>query len=211
MHIPRIALFKATGKAGRRLAEEALKRGYYVTVIARTEKEFELIHINLKVVAGDVTKKEDIVRHTKGHDIVICAHEPVIEKPNKHVDITHALIEGVKESGIGYLISIGHAFSHPMENTLESYNEWKPIARAQKEALKSFHSNENTNWCYIHSVEPQAEEETGKFQISNDVVFSNSQGQKRVPIKNYASVLFDEIDRVQYELHKYEYAYEMGI
>lgn len=201
MNSQKIALFGTPGESTRRFATEALRRGHNVTVIVPNEREFTLKHPNLTVISGDVKKNYDVSRLAQGYDVVICTHEPTQAKPREHVEITRSVIEGVKDSGVHHLISVAHPFGQPKEGTEEGYNEFKPIIKAQQEALKLFQKEDQLEWGYVHTIEPEAEEKTGKYRSSNEVLFTSPEGQSRIPLEGYTSAIIDEAERSQMELH----------
>jgi putative NADH-flavin reductase len=201
MNLQKIALFGTVGDSTQRFATEALRRGHNVTVIVPNEKEFTLKHPKLKVVSGDVRNNYDVSKLAQGHDVVICTHEPTQSKPREHVEITRSVIEGVKDAGIHHLISVAHPFGQPKERTEEAYNEFKPIVKAQQEALKLFQNENQLQWGYAHSIEPEVEEKTGKYRSSNEILFTSQEGQSKIPLEGYASAIIDEAEKSEMELH----------
>jgi uncharacterized protein len=202
MNSQKIALFGTPGENTQRLTAEALKRGHNVTAIVPNEREFTMKHANLKVMQGDARKKEDVSRLSKGHDVVICTYETSQSKPREHVEITRTMIDGVKSSGVNHLLSVAHPFGQPTERTEEAYNEFKPVMQAQQEALKLFKNEPQLQWGYIHSVEPKAEGSTHKYRTSDEVFFTNSEGQSRIPKNEYTSTLIDEVEKSEMEFHE---------
>jgi putative NADH-flavin reductase len=205
MSTQKIALFTPAGEVGRRLAEEALKRGHTVTAIVTDENEFKLKHPNLKVVRGDVRKKEEVTKYAKGHDVVINAYSPSIKNPREHVDITRSVIEGTKEAGVQHIVSASHPFEQRMEATEEFYNSFKPVIQAQQEALKLLQKEKNLSWSYLHSVAPEAGKKPGEYQVSDEIYFSHPEGQARIPLKEYTSTLLNEAEKGQMETHEFNY------
>jgi len=201
MSTQKIALFTPTGEVGRRLAEEALKRGHSVTAIVTNENEFNLKHPNLKVVRGDVTRKEEVVKYARGCDVAICAHEPSTKNPREHVDVTRNIIEGAKEAGVHHIISASHPFGKRMEPTEEFYNSFKPVIQAQREALKLLQKEKSLTWGYLHSAELEPGQKPGEYRVTNEVLFSQPTGQNRIPLKDYTTAILDEAEKSQLELH----------
>jgi putative NADH-flavin reductase len=194
MKAQKIALFVNRGEASQRLATEALRRGHNVTAIVTDENEFSIRHPNLKVVKGDIRKKEDVKKYAKGHDVVIYTHEPTRDKPREHVDITRTVIEGVKESGVNHIVGAAHPFGLPTEGTEEAYNEFKPVVKAQQEALRLFQNEKDLHWGYAHSIEPEAEPKTGKYRASEEILFTTPEGENRIYAKGYSSAIIDEAE-----------------
>ncbi len=204
MNTQKIALFGASGEAGRQLAEEALKRGHSVTAIVRDETEFKLKHPNLRVVRGETKKAEDIVRYAKGHDVVIGFHVPSKENPREHVEVARNFIEGTKKAGVQHLVTVGHTFGKLTEGTQEAYDAYKQVTQAQNEALKLFRNEKELNWSYALGVQPERREDNGKYQMSSEIRFANPMGEQRVDVKNFTETLLDEAERSTPELHSHE-------
>lgn len=201
MNTQKIALFTTPTEVGTRLAEEALKRGHSVTAIVGNETEFKLKHPNLRVVRGDVRKKEDVIKHARGHDVVISTHEPSLKNPREHIETTRNIIEGIKEAGVQHFVSASHPFTQRMETTEEFYDSLKSVIHAQQEALKLLQKEKGLSWGYLHTVEPQTGDKRGEYKISNEVYLSQPTGQSRVQLKNYTSAIVDESERSQLETH----------
>jgi putative NADH-flavin reductase len=202
MSTQKIALFGATGEVGQRFTEEALKRGHSVTAIVRDETELKMKHPNLKVVKGDARKQEDITRLAKDHNVVVGFHTPTKENPREHVEAARCYIEGTKKAGVPHLVTVGHAFGKWTGNNQESFEAFKPVSQAQRDALKLFRNEKELNWSYARSSEPERREDNGQYQMSQDILFTHPQGEKRVEPKNFTEALLDEAERSTLELHE---------
>ena len=201
MNSQKIALFGTTGETTQRLVTEALRRGHNVTAIVPDEREFAMKHPNLKVVKGDVRKKEDVKKYATGHDVVICTHQPQRSNPDEYVNLTRSVIDGVKSSGIHSLVSVAHPFGQTTQTSKE-YEEQKPILKAQQDALQLFQNEKELQWGYAHSATSEVEQKTGKYQTSNEVLLTNPEGESRIPVKDYASAILDEAEKGEIELHQ---------
>jgi putative NADH-flavin reductase len=205
MNTQKIALFTTTGEVGTRLAEEALKRGHSVTAIVSNENEFKLKHPNLKVIRGDGRRKEDVSKHSRGHDVAVFTYEPTLKNPREHVDITRNMIEGIKEAGVQHIVSAAHPLSQRMEGTEEFYNSFKPILQAQQEALKLLQKEKGLSWGYLHTIEPEAGQKPREYRISNEVYLSQPQGRERIPLRDYTGAILNEAEKSQLETHEAHY------
>ena len=67
----RVVIFGATGRIGRPLLAEALKRGHEVVAFARDPGKLNLEHERLTVVAGDVLDAEAVEKAVVGGDAVL--------------------------------------------------------------------------------------------------------------------------------------------
>lgn len=67
----KVAVFGATGIAGKAVVKEALAKGYEVTVLTRAASRVTEKNPKLKIVVGDVTNPKTIADVVKGQDAVI--------------------------------------------------------------------------------------------------------------------------------------------
>lgn len=67
----KIAIFGATGIVGKAVVEEALEKGYEVTVLTRDAHKVTSRHANLHIVEGDVTDAAVVRSVVEGQDAVI--------------------------------------------------------------------------------------------------------------------------------------------
>jgi putative NADH-flavin reductase len=204
MSTQKIALFGASGEAGRQLAEEALRRGHNVTAIVRDETEFKLKHPNLRVVRGDTKKADDITRYAKGHDVVVGFHVPSKENPHEHVEYARNFIEGTKKAGVQHLVTVGHTFGKLTEGTQAAYDAYKQVTQAQNEALKLFRNEKELNWSYVMGAQPERREDNGKYQMSSEIRIVDPMGEQKVQATNFTEVLMDEAEKGTPELHSHE-------
>jgi putative NADH-flavin reductase len=69
----KIAIFGAAGATGRALVIQALAQGHQVTAFVRIPAKFDLMHIGLNVVQGDVTDASAVKHALSRQDAVLCA------------------------------------------------------------------------------------------------------------------------------------------
>lgn len=67
-----IALFGATGGAGRHALDQALAQGHNVRALVRTPAKLTTRHENLTVIEGDVLHREAVDACVAGSDAVLC-------------------------------------------------------------------------------------------------------------------------------------------
>src|ERR1700739_2569228 len=135
----KIALFGTNGKIIKRVAEQALKRGHSVTAVVSYPDEIKLKHPKFKAIAGNLMDKDDVSKFSKGHDVVICLHEPLLTRPKGHVRANRSIIEGAKKAGIQRIVSLGHLVSLKIGSSTGFFDLcdlWEPVAEAENETLK---------------------------------------------------------------------------
>jgi putative NADH-flavin reductase len=103
----KVTIFGATGKTGKYLIDEGLKRGFKVTVVARFSSPFE--HPEVRVIRGDLTDVEFLREAIRGSDAVLSALGPTSPQHPKDLPITaatKAIIAAMKLENVRRLIAI---------------------------------------------------------------------------------------------------------
>ncbi|WP_042859004.1 NAD(P)-dependent oxidoreductase [Dickeya sp. NCPPB 3274] len=103
----KITLFGATGKTGRYLIDEGLKRGMDMTVFARPGSPFD--NANVRVVRGELTDRNRLREAISGSDAVLSALGPTSLKHPKNLPITtamNAITSVMKQEGVKRLIAV---------------------------------------------------------------------------------------------------------
>lgn len=195
METKKIALFTSTGPVGRRLTEEALKRGHSVTAIVRDETEFTLKHPNLKVVRGDVGKKEDVSRYARGNDVAIYEQEVKQKAEGDHLNTISSVLGGVKDAGIQHLVVSGHTVSRPTELTQEEYNSWKPFQEEQLSALSLLEREPELQWSYTYTPRSEPDKKTERFMVGKNFVIATPEGENTLPTEEFTSAILDEAEK----------------
>jgi len=191
----KVALFGATGKTGGNLLNEALKRRAKVTAIVYDVNKVMTKHANLEVTWGHMMNSDDVQNYVRGHDVVVGVNEPIPSNPLEHVKAVQSVIDGTKKAGINNLLVIGHPIHKPIENTIEFYDSWKPIIKAQNEALRLFQREGCLKWYYVRSAELQPDPNTGKLNQPGNMLFTTHKKEYTIPITNYSSFLFDIVEK----------------
>jgi uncharacterized protein YbjT (DUF2867 family) len=115
----KIVVLGATGTVGNKIAENLLKEGQHVTVIARhTEKLERFRPMGAAIMAGDVNDVETLTRSFKNADsaFIILPDNPFAE--NTRADqrrVTGNLIKAIEDSGIKYIVNMSSVGSHMHE------------------------------------------------------------------------------------------------
>ncbi|MEQ9772374.1 NAD(P)H-binding protein [Pectobacterium jejuense] len=103
----KVTLFGATGKTGRYLISEGLKRGIELTVFARTGSLFD--DLNVRVIRGELADKEALKNAIQGADAVLSALGPTALKHPNTLPITRAMqsiITVMKQENVTRLIAV---------------------------------------------------------------------------------------------------------
>lgn len=199
----KIAIIGATGKAGKLIMEEALKRGLDVTAIVRNKSK--LSNSSVKVIEKDLfdLKKEDL----KDFDTVVSAFGAWEEKElSKHGEVMNHLCNILADTNIRLMIVGGAAslfVNHSMMliDSPDFPKDWINLAKNSNKAFEILKATKNVLWIYISpSADFQADgKKTGEYSIGDkDELCFNSKGESMISYADYAIGFVDEIENKKF-------------
>lgn len=195
----KIAVVAANGRAGKLIVEEAVKRGDDVTAIVReANNQTDAQHVIQKDLF-DLTK-EDL----QGFDVVIDAFGAWKEEdlPNHPKSLMH-LADALSGTDTRLLVvgGAGSLFVDPEETVMLSDTpdfpaEFKPLAKAQGEALEQLRKRNDVKWTFISpAADFQADgERTGAYTLAGEVLTPNANGESTLSYADYAIAMVDEAE-----------------
>ena len=197
VHVMKIAVVCANGRAGKLITKEAVNRGLDVTAIVRGKNE-TVAH---KAVIKDIfaLTKADL----QGFDCVIDAFGAWREEdlPN-HVKSSQHLCDLLSHTETR-LIIVGGAGSlytdkehkQVVSDSPDFPAEYMPLAKAQGEELKELRRRDDVRWTFISpAADFQAEgERTGQYILAGEELTLNSRGESVISYADYAIAVIDEI------------------
>ncbi len=212
----KIALIGATGFVGSALLKEALDRGHEVTAIGRHPEKIPP-HAKLRSQKGDVYNADEVARLVAGHDAVISAFNPGWSNPdiyNQQVKGTEAIIKGVKQAGIKRLLFVGGAGSLEVKPGVQALDlpgfpaEYKQGALATREALNQLRKESGLDWSFLSpSADLAPGQRTGKFRLGTDQMLSDTNGQSRISVEDYAMAMVDEAEKPKHIRQRFTVGY----
>lgn len=106
-HRPSIAVIGSTGRTGRLVLEEGLRRDYAMTAFTRRPNELAGVSGLRAIVAGDGRNLADIQRAVRGQDAVISIVGAPGRGPTTVVsDAMLALVKAMREAGVRRLVAV---------------------------------------------------------------------------------------------------------
>lgn len=105
----KVAVIGATGRTGRPLVEELLRRGHQVTVLVRSPEKVGSMGGRVKVVSGESTDAAALHQLLRGVDSVASALGPSEKQSTLHRDTAVALISAMRERGVRRFVGINGA------------------------------------------------------------------------------------------------------
>lgn len=193
-----IAVLAATGKAGKLITLEALKRGHNVSAFVRNAtKAKNLEQKGAKIVQKDIfaLESKDLV----GFDVIIDAFGEWkdLSLYKKHGEYLAKILQGNKArflvvGGAGSLYMDKNHTTRLMD--APTFPEaHKGVANAHGELLEFLREQKGINWVY---VSPPAEfvadgTKTGKYKIIGEEFEVNAKGESKGSYADYASAMID--------------------
>jgi len=212
----KIAVFGITGRIGSRIAQEALGRGHEVTGYSRNPGRGTLAHASLRTAVGDIADAATVARLSAGHDAVVSAVGPDMDKPvgTFLVDAAHALRDGLRKAGVRRLLVVGGAGSlevAPGKLLMDAPAfpaEWKALAKSAADALAVYRQEKDLEWTYFSPagfIEPGTR--TGRYRTGDDSLVVDSQGRSFISMEDYAVAVMDELEKPRHVRARFTAAY----
>jgi putative NADH-flavin reductase len=202
-----IAIIGATGRAGSRLLEEALRRGHTVTAIARKASEKLSGRANVKAVDVDALDAPALEKALAGHDAVFSAAHFSTVPPA-------AIIGPVNRAGVKRLLVVGGAgslFAAPGLKVIETPNfpdAYRAEATAGGVFLDALRNEKELDWTFLSpSAEFVEGERTGKFRLGKDDLLVSAEGRSWITFEDYAIAFIDELEKPAHSRQRYTIGY----
>ncbi|RAU17296.1 NAD(P)-dependent oxidoreductase [Nitrincola tibetensis] len=211
----KVAVLGASGWIGSHILAEAKARGHEVVALVRdpskvTDEGVEVRQLDLLDEGAHLTAAFE------GVDVVISSvggraagnHELVVKTAQR-------LLKELPTVGVTRLLWVGGAGSLEVELgvaliSLPNFpDEYKPEALVMVEALEVFRNYEgDVNWTF---VSPAAEifpgEKKGEYRVGGDSLVSDSEGNSRISVADYAVAMIDELEKAQHPSQRIGVAY----
>jgi putative NADH-flavin reductase len=202
----KIAIIGATGNVGRRLVDEALRRGHSVTAIARNTSALTPTP-KLALAQTDAHDPSALAAVLAGHDAVLSsvAFRMVAPAP---------LIAAVRRSGVKRYLVVGGAGSleiAPGSLLVDSPNfpaPYKEEASKGKLFLDALRDVDDLEWTMLSpSALFVAGERTGMFRLAEDSLLTASDGRSWISYEDYAVAMLDEIEQPKHVRRRFTVGY----
>lgn len=198
----RVIVFGASGKIGRAILAELVRRGHKVTAVSRAKRPPAEASSVVQWVRGDATDAASVARLVVGHDAAVSAIGPGADGPAATIArAASALPEGLRQAHLQRLIVVGGAGSlesSPGVSVLDSPDfpaTFRSVAVAHREALATLRSDLELDWTVItpaRDLSPGIR--TGRYRTGGDHLLHDEQGRSRISIEDFAVALVDELE-----------------
>lgn len=105
----RIALIGATGRTGRLVLHEALRRGHEVSALARTPDKLDSVAAQVRVVPGESTARASVDRLLQESDVVVSALGPTAREADLHSRTAAVLVQAMPVHGLTRFVGVSGA------------------------------------------------------------------------------------------------------
>jgi len=103
----------ATGKTGREIVQQALKKNNVVTAYVRNPSKITVSNKNLQIIQGDLHDSEKLTQALQGQDAVISALGPKKLTDTFMTPTTKVIIEAMKRAHVKRFIMLSSFAVHP--------------------------------------------------------------------------------------------------
>jgi len=202
----KIAIIGATGNVGRRLVEEALRRGHDVTAIARDTSALTSTS-KLALTRADAQDPAALAAALAGHDAVISSVAFRMVEPAR-------LIAAVRSSGVKRYLVVGGAGSleiAPGSLLVDAPNfpaAYKEEASKGKLFLDALRDVDDLDWTMLSpSALFVAGERTGTFRLGGDALLTASDGKSWISYEDFAMALINELEQPKHVKRRFTIGY----
>lgn len=204
----KIAIIGASGKAGRLIMHEAIKRGHEVVAIVRDSAKVDanrvdIIEKNIFNLTGT-----DLV----SFDVVVDAFSAPQGLEKQHQTSLNHLIE-ILAGHKTRLLVVGGAGSLYVDDQLtvrvidtpEFPEAYRPVGLNMAAAFDQLKASKGVNWTYLSPAaffNPEGER-TGVYVKGGDRLLVNSHGESSISYADYAIAMVDEIENHHYHNQRF--------
>ncbi|MCP2259008.1 hypothetical protein LX15_002707 [Streptoalloteichus tenebrarius] len=209
----KLVLVGATGMIGRRVLDEALRRGHEVTAVARNASG-PAGRPGLTVRTGSLFDAPFLADVVAGADVLISAISSKASPGATLADAARRLLDAARTAG-ARLVVVGGAGSLEVApgallvDTPDFPAAYLPEARAQADALAALRAEgDDVDWTYLSpAAEIAPGERTGRFRLGGDQLLVDDSGASRISVEDYAVALLDEVEKPAHTRQRFTVAY----
>lgn len=202
-----IVVYGGSGAIGSRIVNEAAARGHIVTVVDKSPKP-NLAPQGVKVVAGDVFDKQDVLKNIAGADALVSS---IVVRPAPTPDFALSVVKaevealraqtGAKKTRLLIVGGGSSLYGADGKRVIERFG-----GRQDGEVKSSVDSVDwlkadvkDVQWSFFSpngSFAPG--QRTGKYRFGGDKVIVGADGRGAISYEDYAAAMIDEIEKPQY-------------
>jgi putative NADH-flavin reductase len=208
-----VVVLGASGKIGKAIVQEALKRKHEVTAAVRNPESVTIEHERLHITTVDILDSASVAAAVGGHEEVISAYGPEAGHENDLLVAAKAIVEGMQMAGLQRLLVVGGAGSLKTESgellmdTPDFPAEVKPLAEAHAHAYEIYKNTELDYTYTSPAAVVQSGRRTGQFRIGLDRLITDEDGGSIISIEDFAVAMVDEMEEGNFSRTRFTVAY----
>ncbi len=202
----RIVIIGITGRAGSRIAAEALARGHTVGGLVRNAG-LGLVPEGVALVQGDARMYDRLPDLVRGYDAVVVA-------AFLRDLFAELLAAALHRAGVNRLFVVGGAASlefapgRPLLDLPDFPEPYRPEAEGAKRFLEDLRAIGDLDWSYLSpAAEFEPGERTGRFRLGGDALLTDAEGRSCISMEDYAIAALDELEAPAHLRQRYSIAY----
>lgn len=211
----KIALIGASGFIGTALLTEALSRGHHVTALV-TRPERVAPQENLIIIKSDVLNTDALAEQLRGVDAVISAFSGHAQDDvyGYYIKGFNSILAATQQASVPQLLVVGGAATLEVApgkrllDTPEFPAEYRATAEGAQTALETLRAQTAQAWTFLS---PAAEifpgERSGNFRLGGDTLLTDSEGNSRISVQDYAITMIDELENPRHTNQRFCVAY----
>lgn len=211
----KIALIGASGFIGTALLTEALSRGHHVTALV-TRPERVTPQENLIIMKSDVLNTDALAEQLRGVDAVISAFSGHAQDDvyGYYIKGFNSILAATQQASVPQLLVVGGAATLEIApgkrllDTPEFPAEYRATAEGAQTALETLRAQTAQTWTFLS---PAAEifpgERSGNFRLGGDTLLTDSEGNSRISVQDYAIAMIDELENPRHTNQRFCVAY----
>ncbi|WP_221568764.1 NAD(P)-dependent oxidoreductase [Alkalihalobacillus sp. TS-13] len=199
----KIGIIGASGKSGKMILKEVLRRNHDVTAIVRNGTS--ITHPDVNVVEKNIY---DLTPNDlKPYDVVVNAFGAPIGEEKPHVTAGHALIEALNGTNTRVIVigGAGSLYVDEKQTTRLIDTEDLPenvqrTAIGQTKNLQELRESQGITWTYVSPpafFDPEGPK-TGVYQKGKDNLLKNTKGESYISYADLSIAVVDEIENPQH-------------
>lgn len=198
----RIAVFGATGMAGRAIVAEGLERGHHILGLSR-HPENRSDHARLTNRAADVADAPSVGSALAAVDAAVLTIRLQPGAESGLAPLTAKFLDVARQHGTRILVVGGASpLRSPedpdrllIDDPRHVPHEWKQIAQASLDQLRRCETHPYTGWIYLSpaaTLEPGTR--TGRYRRGTDTLLTDAHGVSRISVADLAIAVVDELE-----------------
>ncbi|PHQ63648.1 MAG: 3-beta hydroxysteroid dehydrogenase [Sphingobium sp.] len=202
----KVAIIGGTGRAGKAISAELVRRGHQVTAISR-HPENAVAADGVTAVAGDVREAGALTAAIRGHDVVVSAVMFSDTDPASLVGV-------VRDSGVARYLVVGGAGSLEVAPgvalvaTPDFPDAYKAEASRGAAFLDYLRGVADIDWTFLSPSANFFEgDRKGSFRLGKDELLIDAQGDSSISYADYAIALVDEMETPQHSRARFTVGY----